>query len=105
MTWLFAIRTFSVVEVALEPVTNSVSTAVAACCKLSCSAPAQKFVNKFVSQVVSYLQAVFMCFSLLKEIVISIDKTFPVDSDSLKQIGWSIITIWEISRLRQTLHS
>ena len=56
--------------VALEPATVSVSTPVAAfCCKISCSASAQKIVNKYVSQVVSNLQAVFMCF-------------FPLERDS-----------------------
>ena len=42
--------------VVLEPVTVSVSTAVAAsCCKISCSETAQTFVNKFVSKLLSNL--------------------------------------------------
>ena len=42
--------------VVLEPVTVSVSTAVAAsCCKISCSETAQTFVNKSVSKLLSNL--------------------------------------------------
>ena len=49
VTWAFF--AFEHFLVALEPVTVSVSAAVA----VSFSAPAQEFVNKFVSQVVSNL--------------------------------------------------
>lgn len=74
--------------VVLEPVSASVWTAVAAsCCKVSCSAPAQKFVNIYVTQVVSNMWSVIMIPFWKGEW--SRFWTFPADSP-WKQSNWCI---------------